>query len=143
MTDLDATPRAAAPTRVQAGPATPTAAAQTAHRPLTGPGAALTDGLLHDWQSATGRPACRWPCASWRRRATWTTCARPPPSGSAGPGAAGYHGPVFMDSDVYKTLEAIGWELARDPDSDTGQTWPASPTPRSPCWSRLSARTAT
>jgi DUF1680 family protein len=24
----------------------------------------------------------------------------------------GYHGPVFMDSDVYKTLEAIGWELA-------------------------------
>ncbi len=24
----------------------------------------------------------------------------------------GYHGPVFMDSDIYKTLEAIGWELA-------------------------------
>jgi uncharacterized protein len=23
----------------------------------------------------------------------------------------GYHGPVFMDSDIYKTLEAIGWEL--------------------------------
>jgi DUF1680 family protein len=28
----------------------------------------------------------------------------------------GYHGPVFMDSDIYKTLEAIGWELANDPD---------------------------
>ena len=27
----------------------------------------------------------------------------------------GYHGPVFMDSDIYKTLEAIGWELARGP----------------------------
>ena len=26
----------------------------------------------------------------------------------------GYRGPVFMDSDIYKTLEAIGWELARD-----------------------------
>ncbi len=26
------------------------------------------------------------------------------------PGLA-YHGPVFMDSDIYKTLEAIGWEL--------------------------------
>jgi len=25
----------------------------------------------------------------------------------------GYRGPVFMDSDIYKTLEAIGWELAR------------------------------
>jgi DUF1680 family protein len=27
------------------------------------------------------------------------------------PAALGYHGPVFMDSDIYKTLEAIGWEL--------------------------------
>jgi hypothetical protein len=27
-----------------------------------------------------------------------------------------------MDSDIYKTLEAIGWELAREPDSRTGQT---------------------
>jgi uncharacterized protein len=26
----------------------------------------------------------------------------------------GYRGPVFMDSDLYKTLEAIGWELGRD-----------------------------
>jgi uncharacterized protein len=26
----------------------------------------------------------------------------------------GYRGPVFMDSDIYKTLEAIGWELAHD-----------------------------
>jgi hypothetical protein len=25
----------------------------------------------------------------------------------------GYRGPVFMDSDIYKTLEAIGWELVR------------------------------
>ena len=25
---------------------------------------------------------------------------------------AGYRGPVFMDSDIYKTLEAIGWELS-------------------------------
>jgi DUF1680 family protein len=24
----------------------------------------------------------------------------------------GYRGPVFMDSDIYKTLEAVGWELA-------------------------------
>jgi hypothetical protein len=33
-------------------------------------------------------------------------------SGSVVPLAGlGYHGPVFMDSDIYKTLEAIGWEL--------------------------------
>ncbi|MBV9445533.1 MAG: glycoside hydrolase family 127 protein [Streptosporangiaceae bacterium] len=28
----------------------------------------------------------------------------------------GYRGPVFMDSDIYKTLEAIGWELAHGPE---------------------------
>ncbi|MBO0804751.1 MAG: glycoside hydrolase family 127 protein, partial [Nocardiopsaceae bacterium] len=38
-------------------------------------------------------------------------------AGGAGGGAegAGYRGPVFMDSDIYKTLEAIGWELGRGP----------------------------
>jgi uncharacterized protein len=29
----------------------------------------------------------------------------------------GYRGPVFMDSDIYKTLEAIGWELAHGQDA--------------------------
>jgi DUF1680 family protein len=29
----------------------------------------------------------------------------------------GYRGPVFMDSDIYKTLEAIGWELAHGPEA--------------------------
>ena len=40
-----------------------------------------------------------------------------PGSDGAGPR---YHGPVFMDSDIYKTLEAIGWELARDPGGPAG-----------------------
>ena len=40
-------------------------------------------------------------------------------SGSGGSGPR-YHGPVFMDSDIYKTLEAIGWELARDPGGPAG-----------------------
>ena len=30
----------------------------------------------------------------------------------------GYRGPIFMDSDIYKTMEAIGWELARGPQPD-------------------------
>jgi uncharacterized protein len=33
-------------------------------------------------------------------------------TGAGGP----YRGPVFMDSDIYKTLEAISWELGREPD---------------------------
>jgi DUF1680 family protein len=131
VTDLDASPRAAAPPRVQAGPATPTAVARTAHRPLTGPGAALTAGLLHDWQRRNREASL--PLAlrqlevagnldNLRAAAVARPSGqRPIGAGVAGEGA-GYHGPVFMDSDVYKTLEAIGWELAREPDSETGQT---------------------
>ena len=33
---------------------------------------------------------------------------------AAGHGSAPFRGPVFMDSDVYKWLEALGWELGRD-----------------------------
>src|SRR4029077_1182184 len=35
----------------------------------------------------------------------------PGATGVTPPADLGYHGPVFMDSDIYKTLEAIGWEL--------------------------------
>src|SRR5690348_14617008 len=34
---------------------------------------------------------------------------------AAGRSTARYRGPVFMDSDVYKWLEAAGWELGRKP----------------------------
>jgi DUF1680 family protein len=116
---------------VQAGPATPTAEARTAHRPLTGPGTALTGGLLHDWQRRNREASL--PLALRQLevagnldnlRAAAAAGKAVPPAEGAGPAgtAATYHGPVFMDSDVYKTLEAIGWELARDPDSATGQT---------------------
>ena len=37
---------------------------------------------------------------------------------AAGQGARQFRGPVFMDSDVYKWLEAIGWELARGADEE-------------------------
>src|SRR6185437_6750611 len=36
-------------------------------------------------------------------------------SGVIPPASLGYHGPVFMDSDIYKTLEAIGWSLETTP----------------------------
>lgn len=37
---------------------------------------------------------------------------------AAGQGSAPFRGPVFMDSDVYKWLEAVGWELGRHPDAE-------------------------
>jgi hypothetical protein len=38
----------------------------------------------------------------------------------------GYHGPVFMDSDIYKTLEAIGWALETTPGTQKFSDFAAS-----------------
>ena len=35
-----------------------------------------------------------------------------------GPAPQSYRGPLFMDSDVYKWLEAVAWELAREPSGE-------------------------
>jgi len=122
------------------GPAIPTATAVAAQRPLPPGGFRLTGGLLHDWQRRNA--AASMPLALRQLvvagnldnlrvaiRASATAAATDPSADGAGtsnerprdispvdpvPGL-GYHGPVFMDSDIYKTLEAIGWELANDP----------------------------
>ena len=92
------------------GPASPTAQAAVAHRPPDGPGARLTGGLLHDWQRRS-HDVCL-PLALRQMEAAGNL-------GNLRLAIAGirqgYRGPVFMDSDVYKTLEAIGWELGRAP----------------------------
>jgi uncharacterized protein len=125
------------------GPAIPTALAAAAQRPLPPGGVRLTEGLLHDWQRRNA--AASMPLALRQlvvagnldnirlaiRASTSTSAA----SSADGDGARywrsrdlgpvepvpglGYHGPVFMDSDIYKTLEAIGWELANDPSPDS------------------------
>jgi hypothetical protein len=147
-----------------AGPAIPATGALTAHRPLGGPGAVLTAGLLGDWQrrnrdaslplalrqlEAAGNlanvraaaeaaqsagtpgqvrsravnraadsvhPATAAEGASAAEASDAADAADAAPPGGA-PSGHRYHGPVFMDSDIHKTLEAIGWELARDPGS--------------------------
>jgi DUF1680 family protein len=117
-----------------AGPVAPTGAAAVAHRPL--PGARLAEGLLYRWQQRNasaslplalrqlqdagnldnvrlaGR-ADRGPAADGRRPAEGLGFGPVDPL----PGS-GYQGPVFMDSDIYKTLEAIGWELAHGPSAE-------------------------
>jgi uncharacterized protein len=47
--------------------------------------------------------------------------ASSPPASVVPPADLGYHGPLFMDSDIYKTLEAIGWELASGPRPDLAE----------------------
>ena len=102
-----------------AGPVGVSAAAAWTHRPLPGHGARLTGGLLHDWQQrnlAESLPLAlrQLEAAGNLDNVRLAIQARSPADGAGG--AAGtavrYRGPVFMDTDIYKTLEAIGWELA-------------------------------
>ena len=90
------------------GPVSPSPAAAVAHRPLGGQAVRLGTGLLADWQRRNR--ASSLPLALRQLEA----------AGNLGnlrlaiAGAHdGYRGPVFMDSDIYKTLEAVGWELGR------------------------------
>ena len=114
------------------GPVVPSRAAAVAQRPLSAPGARLADGLLDAWQRRNVRASM--PLALRQltvagnldnlRLATQGPARVPVRERGRGydsvvaPAELGYHGPVFMDSDIYKTLEAIGW--ARE-SADTGQ----------------------
>jgi uncharacterized protein len=106
------------------GPAVPTRPAIAAQRPLPAPGARLTGGLLHAWQrrnAAVSMPLALHQLVVAGNLDNLELAIRaadsPAPATSARangvipPAKLGYHGPVFMDSDIYKTLEAIGWEL--------------------------------
>jgi uncharacterized protein len=92
------------------GPAVPSASAAVTHQPLAG-GASLPGGLLHAWQQRNAEASL--PLAL-RQLETAGNLAnvRLAVSGAR----EGYRGPVFMDSDIYKVLEAIGWELGRSRD---------------------------
>ncbi|MCW2891250.1 MAG: hypothetical protein JWO75_739 [Actinomycetia bacterium] len=135
------------------GPAVPTGSAIAAQHPLPATGARLTGGLLHEWQRRNATASM--PLAlhqlvvagnldnlqlAIRAAAEPATpgtqaAARPGPgaSGVTPPADLGYHGPVFMDSDIYKTLEAIGWELesARTRESPEGHAPPTDHAPQS------------
>ena len=113
----------------------PTLSASVAHRPLGGGGARLTGGLLADWQErnraaslplavrqldAAGNLANLQLAISGPAAGVGPAMAKPGADG-AWVGGAGYRGPAFMDSDVYKTLEAISWEMGRAPEPVPGR----------------------
>jgi DUF1680 family protein len=98
------------------GPATPTASAAAVLRPLGFDAVALDErGLLGTWQVLN-------------RSATIDHCiAKLEPSGNldnfrrlVGSSTADFRGLWFADSDVYKVLEAIGWETGRAGDAGWG-----------------------
>jgi DUF1680 family protein len=102
--------------RAALGPVCPTATAAVAHRPLDGAGVSLTGGLLHTWQQRNLEISL--PLALRQLEAAGNLAnLRLVISGAT----EGYRGPQFMDSDLYKTLEAIGWELARSAAPDLAE----------------------
>jgi uncharacterized protein len=107
----DAATTAPADPVAPAGPVGVTAASDLAQLPAGG--ARLVEGLLHDWQQRNLAESL--PIALQQLEAAGNLdnlrLAFPAEHGASPPG---YRGPVFMDSDIYKTLEAIGWQLAHD-----------------------------
>ena len=108
------------------GPVHPTAGATVPHRPLgwpdvqlagpdrptAGTESGLAGGLLPRWQQRNREASLPLALRQLENAGNLDNLR----SAVSGP-ADGYRGPVFMDSDVYKTLEAISWEVGRRPDS--------------------------
>jgi DUF1680 family protein len=95
------------------GPVRPTIDASVVHRPIDGLGARLTTGLLSDWQRRNRSASL--PLALRQLEAAGNLAnVRLAIAGVGG----NYRGPVFMDSDIYKTLEAISWEQGREPSTE-------------------------
>ena len=100
-----------------AGPVAPTARAAGAHQPTVR--ARLAGGLLGRWQHRSltaSLPLALRQLEDAGNLDNLRLAVRTAQAGDQGngdsPGGVRYRGPVFMDSDIYKTMEAIGWELA-------------------------------
>jgi len=104
-----------------AGPVSPTPKARCATWPLPLSDVRITGGLWADRQR-TNRQASI-PIGSQRLRDAGNLenlglAAGQVADPAAVPGPDAYRGPVFMDSDVYKWLEAVSWEHAREVSSE-------------------------
>jgi hypothetical protein len=90
-----------------------------AHYPAPGRDTRLTGGLLGEWQRRNADASLPLALRQLDAAGNLDNLRLAISVSEGGPAAgAGYRGPVFMDSDIYKTLEAIGWELQRGPRPD-------------------------
>jgi DUF1680 family protein len=108
MADPEQLPATAGRNGTGSGPVRPTAAATVAHRPLGRAGTRLTGGLLGEWQRRNRAASLPLALRQLDRAGNLDNLRL----ARTGPGES-YHGPRFADSDLYKTLEAISWELGR------------------------------
>ena len=116
------------------GPAIPSPSASVVLRPLGRDSVTINSGLLHQWQERNRSASL--PLAL-RQLDTAGNLANLRLASSHAEGE--YRGPQFMDTDLYKTLEAIAWEVSRSPRN----RWPVSPRRQPNCWRPRSNPTAT
>jgi DUF1680 family protein len=100
-------------TATVAAPVAPLAGAATTLRPLAVDSVRIDGGFWAERQRINREVSV--PLALIRlREAGNLENLRMAAEGASGP----YHGPVFMDSDVYKVLEAVVWEHGRQPSAE-------------------------
>ena len=93
-----------------AAPVALTADAATTFRPLPLPAARVVDGFWGRHQQVNRTTAIPAGLRQLRESRAFRNLRR-----AAGQDEGPHEGPVFIDSDVYKWLEAIAWEQAREP----------------------------
>jgi len=102
-------------TTVAAGPVVPSTGAL---RPLPLGDLRLTGGHWADWQQRNADTVIRH-CETWMERIGWT--------GNFDAAATGepfdHAGIEFVDSEVYKLLEAMAWQLGAQPDDDLAERY--------------------
>ncbi|WP_432514498.1 glycoside hydrolase family 127 protein [Kineococcus sp. SYSU DK001] len=94
-------------------PAAPTAAASVTLHPVPLGASRTTSGFWFDRMQANRRQAIR---TGYEKLESAGNLRNLRIAAGAEDGEA--KGPIFMDSDVYKWLEAAGWELGREPDEE-------------------------
>ncbi|HEY1699138.1 MAG TPA: beta-L-arabinofuranosidase domain-containing protein [Trebonia sp.] len=98
------------------GPVGRSSSPDWAHYPAPGRETRLTGGLLGEWQRRNVDASLPLALRQLDAAGNLDNVRLAISVSEGGPaGGAGYRGPVFMDSDIHKTLEAIGWELQRGP----------------------------
>ncbi len=91
----------------------PTASARVRLRPIDGRGVVIRDGLLADRQRVNREVTLLRGAEELERAGTLDNLRI-----AAGRASGERRGMVFSDSDVYKWLEAIAWELGREPSAE-------------------------
>ncbi|HEY0932543.1 MAG TPA: beta-L-arabinofuranosidase domain-containing protein, partial [Trebonia sp.] len=106
----------------QGGPVQPSA---PVWRPLGADEIRLTGGLWADKQRLNGE-AILGHCESWMERIGWAGNFDRAAAGDLDGGPGGRHAGIeFVDSEVYKLLEAMAWELGRQHSDDLDRRYHA------------------